>query len=199
MEVTWLWLTMSLALIYKFIGVSHATFIFHGQYFECCQQSKVFFQVLLIWGCQWKCLAHPGGVSKVGVLFKTFQCTKHLVSSSPAEMAGLRQYSDYIIGADSVLHESEVNLCEFYPLQYNYQLLSGPVQSDRGTWGQASEALCLQHWNWPLQVSNWNIATLVNGIRLWNVNLFQLIGRWASLQMVHGVEKEVLDVESAMV
>ena len=37
-------------------------------------------------------------------------------------MAGLRQYSDYIIGADSVLHESEVNLCEFYPLQYNYQL-----------------------------------------------------------------------------
>lgn len=26
---------------------------------------------------------------------------------SPAEMAGLRQYTDYIIGADSVLHESE--------------------------------------------------------------------------------------------
>ena len=28
-------------------------------------------------------------------------------------MAGLRQYSDYIIGADSVLHESEVNVCKF--------------------------------------------------------------------------------------
>merc|ERR1719342_686267 len=27
--------------------------------------------------------------------------------NSPAELAGLRQYSDYIIGADSVLHESE--------------------------------------------------------------------------------------------
>ena len=28
-------------------------------------------------------------------------------ASSPAELAGLRAFSDYIIGADSVLHESE--------------------------------------------------------------------------------------------
>lgn len=27
--------------------------------------------------------------------------------SSPAEIAGLRSFTDYIIGADSVLHESE--------------------------------------------------------------------------------------------
>jgi hypothetical protein len=32
---------------------------------------------------------------------------KEIHPSSPAELAGLRAFSDYVIGADSVLHESE--------------------------------------------------------------------------------------------
>ena len=76
--------------------------------------------------------------------------------------------------------------------QYNDKL-SGLVQSDWGPWGSASEALCVQHWNRPLQVSYWNHS-------LMSLIWFQsLLGRWASLQMVHGVGKEVLDVELAMV
>ena len=67
--------------------------------------------------------------------FKTFECTKHLVSSSPAEMAGLRQYSDYIIGADSVLHESEV-ICEKIPLaiqlSINFQDLFSLIEAHEG-------------------------------------------------------------------
>ena len=48
------------------------------------QQNKVLCQVLLIWGCQWKCLAHFGGVSQVKLLSKTWNapnilCSAHLL------------------------------------------------------------------------------------------------------------------------
>ena len=58
-----------------------------------------------MFGTSWRCL--PGKISEI---------TRNVsnMSSSPAEMAGLRQYSDYIIGADSVLHESEVNNKSFF-------------------------------------------------------------------------------------
>ena len=58
-----------------------------------------------MFGTSWRFL--PGKISEI---------TRNVsnMSSSPAEMAGLRQYSDYIIGADSVLHESEVNNKSFF-------------------------------------------------------------------------------------
>ena len=81
-----------------------------------------------MFGTSWRCLQGKEP-------FKTFECTKHLVSSSPAEMAGLRQYSDYIIGADSVLHESEV-ICEKIPLaiqlSINFQDLFSLIEAHEG-------------------------------------------------------------------
>jgi len=59
-----------------------------------------------LWGGQ--------GLLGVSIRFCSFEGANENVwhilevnASSPAELAGLRSYSDYIIGADSVLHESE--------------------------------------------------------------------------------------------
>merc|ERR1712025_635087 len=54
------------------------------------------------------------GLLGLSIRFCSFEGAKenvwHILEvspGSPAELAGLRQFSDYIIGADSVLHESE--------------------------------------------------------------------------------------------
>jgi len=67
---------------------------------------EVFITPSTLWGGQ--------GLLGVSIRFCSFEGANenvwHILEvspSSPAEMAGLRQYSDYIIGADSVLHESE--------------------------------------------------------------------------------------------
>ena len=123
-------LVMILCSIWNSPGFIHCTRIFTFAY----SKVKSLCQVLLIWGCKWKCLAHLGGVSQVKILSKNLKGTKYFVFSSPAEMAGLRQYSDYIIGADSVLHESEVISFESLLCRYDYDL-SGPIQPDWGAWG----------------------------------------------------------------
>jgi hypothetical protein len=67
---------------------------------------EVFITPSTLWGGQ--------GLLGVSIRFCSFEGANENVwhilevaSNSPAESAGLRQYSDYIIGADSVLHESE--------------------------------------------------------------------------------------------
>jgi len=67
---------------------------------------EVFITPSTLWGGQ--------GLLGVSIRFCSFEGANenvwHILEvspSSPAELAGLRQYSDYIIGADSVLHESE--------------------------------------------------------------------------------------------
>ena len=67
---------------------------------------QLFITPSTLWGGQ--------GLLGVSIRFCSFEGANenvwHILDvspSSPAELAGLRQYSDYIIGADSVLHESE--------------------------------------------------------------------------------------------
>jgi len=67
---------------------------------------EVFITPSTLWGGQ--------GLLGVSIRFCSFEGANENVwhilevsSGSPAELAGLRQFSDYIIGADSVLHESE--------------------------------------------------------------------------------------------
>ena len=67
---------------------------------------EVFITPSTLWGGQ--------GLLGVSIRFCSFEGANenvwHILEvspSSPAELAGLRQFSDYIIGADSVLHESE--------------------------------------------------------------------------------------------
>jgi len=67
---------------------------------------EVFITPSTLWGGQ--------GLLGVSIRFCSFEGANenvwHILEvspSSPAELAGMRQYSDYIIGADSVLHESE--------------------------------------------------------------------------------------------
>lgn len=67
---------------------------------------EVFITPSTLWGGQ--------GLLGVSIRFCSFEGANenvwHILDvapSSPAEAAGLRQFSDYIIGADSVLHESE--------------------------------------------------------------------------------------------
>jgi len=67
---------------------------------------ELFITPSTLWGGQ--------GLLGVSIRFCSFEGANenvwHILDvspSSPAELAGLRQYSDYIIGADSVLHESE--------------------------------------------------------------------------------------------
>jgi len=67
---------------------------------------EVFLTPSTLWGGQ--------GLLGVSIRFCSFEGANenvwHILEvspDSPAELAGLRQYSDYIIGADSVLHESE--------------------------------------------------------------------------------------------
>jgi len=67
---------------------------------------EVFITPSTLWGGQ--------GLLGVSIRFCSFEGANENVwhilevsSGSPAEIAGLRQFSDYIIGADSVLHESE--------------------------------------------------------------------------------------------
>jgi len=67
---------------------------------------EVFITPSTLWGGQ--------GLLGVSIRFCSFEGANenvwHILDvapGSPAELAGLRQFSDYIIGADSVLHESE--------------------------------------------------------------------------------------------
>lgn len=67
---------------------------------------QLFITPSTLWGGQ--------GLLGVSIRFCSFEGANenvwHILDvspNSPAELAGLRQYSDYIIGADSVLHESE--------------------------------------------------------------------------------------------
>ena len=67
---------------------------------------EVFITPSTLWGGQ--------GLLGVSIRFCSFEGANenvwHILEvspGSPAELAGLRQFSDYIIGADSVLHESE--------------------------------------------------------------------------------------------
>ena len=67
---------------------------------------ELFITPSTLWGGQ--------GLLGVSIRFCSFEGANENVwhildvsASSPAELAGLREFSDYIIGADSVLHESE--------------------------------------------------------------------------------------------
>ena len=67
---------------------------------------EVFITPSTLWGGQ--------GLLGVSIRFCSFEGANENVwhildvsAGSPAELAGLRKYSDYIIGADSILHESE--------------------------------------------------------------------------------------------
>ena len=57
-------------------------------------------------------------------LFDFFFVLKEVEPNSPADIAGLRSHSDFIIGADSILHE--VSMFVFCCVLYTYkQLLMG--------------------------------------------------------------------------
>ena len=66
-RVFWECLSGNLVMIHWFAGI----YPLHQECHIHQHQNQGFCQVLLIWGCQWKCLAHLGGVSKVKV-----KCTK---------------------------------------------------------------------------------------------------------------------------
>ena len=70
------------------------------------QVREIFITPSTLWGGQ--------GLLGISIRFCSFEGANenvwHILEvqpTSPAENAGLRQYTDYIIGADSVLHESE--------------------------------------------------------------------------------------------
>lgn len=49
----------------------------------------------------------PWNIKYNNILTFLFYLLQEVHPSSPAELAGLRPFSDYIIGADSIMHESE--------------------------------------------------------------------------------------------
>ena len=70
-----------------------------------------FYSLLFIRGCQRERLAHSGmhihhKSKKFENVFSTISL-QDVQPNSPAHLACLQAHSDYIIGADSVLHESE--------------------------------------------------------------------------------------------
>ena len=74
--------------------------------FDLLQVREIFITPSTLWGGQ--------GLLGISIRFCSFEGANEnvwhileVLPTSPAESAGLRPYTDYIIGADSVLHESE--------------------------------------------------------------------------------------------
>ena len=74
--------------------------------FDLLQVREIFITPSTLWGGQ--------GLLGISIRFCSFEVANEnvwhileVLPTSPAESAGLRPYTDYILGADSVLHESE--------------------------------------------------------------------------------------------
>ena len=115
---------------------------------------QLFITPSTLWGGQ--------GLLGVSIRFCSFEGANenvwHILDvspSSPAELAGLRQYSDYIIGETGLgpgrgaRQEAGADILCFRSRQCPPRE-RGSLQSDRGPRGAASEAVRLQHGDRPL-------------------------------------------------
>ena len=111
---------------------------------------QLFITPSTLWGGQ--------GLLGVSIRFCSFEGANenvwHILDvspSSPAELAGLRQYSDYIIGEAGLGEESQDGadiVCSRSRQRPPRE--RGSLQSDRGPRGAASQAVRLQHGDRPL-------------------------------------------------